>query len=443
MSALTPSSHPAPSVGEVENIAIEAYIYLYPLLLMELTRRQMTSGQHSRPGFGPMGQFSHMREYPSAELRSVVRPNFDTLYSLAWLDLTHEPMVVSVPDTEDRYYLLPLYDMWTDAFAVPGKRTSGTSAADFAVLPPNWRGALPEGVRPIPAPTPYVWVIGRIQTNGPEDYPAVHAVQDGFTITPLSRWGSPPASPETSASIGGDQGLDPMAALHAMGTDDCFALAADLMKLHEPHVTDWSILARMGRIGLRPGLDFDPSALDDAGRQALTGVTDKALARMRAVVPTLSPVVDGWTTDTRTMGVYGDYYLKRAVIAMIGLGANQPEDAVYPLAVSDADGQPLTGEHDYVLHFDADRFPPAQAFWSVTMYDAEGFQVANPLGRFAIDDRDVLRFNGDGSLDLFLQHEHPGPDRESNWLPAPLGPLGITMRPEFGHPLGLRWVAGR
>jgi hypothetical protein len=126
--------------------------------------------------------------------------------------------------------------------------------------------------------------------------------------------------------------------------------------------------------------------------------------------------------------VYGNFYLKRAIIAMAGLGANPPEDAIYPLNVGDADGQPLDGDHDYVLHFDKDELPPVDAFWSVTMYDADGFQAANELNRFALGDRDPLSYNGDGSLDLYLQHEHPGADREANWLPAPRGPLGVTMR---------------
>jgi hypothetical protein len=133
--------------------------------------------------------------------------------------------------------------------------------------------------------------------------------------------------------------------------------------------------------------------------------------------------------NTDTMGVYGNFYLKRAIIALVGLGANQPEDAVYPLNVSDADGRPVTAENKYVLHFSKDELPPVDAFWSLTMYDAEGFQVANPLNRFAIGDRDALKFNADGSLDLYIQSESPGPDNEANWLPAPKnGTLGLTMR---------------
>ena len=143
---------------------------------------------------------------------------------------------------------------------------------------------------------------------------------------------------------------------------------------------------------------------------------------------TVSTVVNGWQMGTDNMGVYGNSYLKRAIIAMIGLGANQPEEAIYPMCVCDADGSPLDGKNNYLLHFGKEELPPVEAFWSVTMYDAEGFQTANVLNRFAIGDRDELKFNTDGSLDLYIQHDSPRADKESNWLPAPLCPLGVTMR---------------
>jgi hypothetical protein len=149
---------------------------------------------------------------------------------------------------------------------------------------------------------------------------------------------------------------------------------------------------------------------------------------MQAKVPTLGRLVNGWQVNADTMGVYGNYYLKRATLAMVGLGSNPPEDAIYPLTFTDADGNPLTGEHDYLLHFDQQELPPVRAFWSVTLYDTDGFQVANPLNRCALGDRDPLHYNADGSLDLFIQHQSPGPEREANWLPAPPGPLALFIR---------------
>jgi hypothetical protein len=337
-------------------------------------------------------------------------------------------MSTSTSDTGGRYYMLPMLDMWTDVFATPGSRTSGTQAADFAVVPPGWEGTLPPGVQRIDAPTPYVWMIGRTQTNGPADYQAVRKVQDGYTITPLTRLGqaAQPVQAEVDPSV--DMTTPPLEQVNALSAADYFTYAAELMQLHPPHLTDWSVLARANRIGLRPGQSLDWDALDPAVRQTLEGVPAEALKAMQAKLPTLAPVTNGWQMNTDSIGVYGDYYLKRAIVSMVGLGANPPEDAVYPLAETDADGQPLNGDNDYVLHFNKDELPPVDAFWSVTMYDADGFQVANPINRFAIGDRDQLAYNRDGSLDLYLQHEDPGADQQSNWLPAPRGVLGVTMR---------------
>ncbi len=418
------------SEEEVYQIGIEAYIYLYPLVMMDVTRKVSTNyPPDTKPGMGPMNMFHHMRAFPPADFREVVRPNFDTLYSSAWLDLSEEPLIVSAPDTHGRYYLLPMLDMWTDVFAVPGKRTSGTAAQDFAVVPPGWKGELPGGVRRIDAPTPYVWIIGRTQTNGPQDYPAVHKIQDGYKITPLSRWQSPQVPVKATIDSKVDMKTPPLRQVNGMSAADYFAYGAELLKTQAPHITDWSILARMKRIGLEPGKSFSLAESKPAVRTALERAAKDALAEMQEKVPTLAPVVNGWQMNIHTMGVYGNYYLKRAIVAMIGLGANQPEDAIYPMCVADAEGNPLDGKNNYVLHFAKEKLPPVNAFWSLTMYDAEGFQVANPLNRFALGDRDALKFNPDGSLDIYIQPQSPGKEKEANWLPAPnQGPMSPTMR---------------
>jgi hypothetical protein len=434
---------PTTSRDEAHTIAVEAYIYLYPLVTMEVTRRQLINVPlGARPGGGPVNTFSHFREFPRAEFRAVVRPNFDTLYSTTSLDLTREPMVVSVPDTGGRYYLLPMCDMWTDVFAAPGSRTTGTQAGHFAVLPPGWTGALPDGVEPIPAPTPYVWVIGRTQTNGPRDYAAVHAVQDGFSITPLSFFGSEPPVVEVRIDQSVDMTTPTLEQVNTMPAADYFTLAADLLCLHPPHVTDWSILARLRRVGIVAGEPLALASLPAVLREGLDAAPAAGLGLMRRKAGALAPTVNGWQFATDAFGVYGTDYLKRAVVSMVGLGANPPEDALYPLLKADADGRPLDGGSDYLLHFDADELPPVDAFWSVTMYDSDGFQAPNAMDRFAIGDRDDLAYNSDGSLDLYLQHESPGPQKESNWLPAPRGPLGVTMRLYAPRPEALdgRWA---
>src|SRR5580692_463326 len=195
--SLTARAQSAVAEQEAQSIAVDAYIYFYPLLSMDITRKQFTNIEPGKEfGKGPMNTFVNVPAYPPADFKGVVRSNFDTLYSIAWLDLTDEPLVVSAPDTDGRFYLLPMLDMWTDVFASPGWRTTGTQAGDYAVVPPGWNGSLPAGVVRIDAPTPYVWSIGRTKTDGPADYDAVHKIQAGFKITPVSQWGKAPVPVE-------------------------------------------------------------------------------------------------------------------------------------------------------------------------------------------------------------------------------------------------------
>jgi len=422
----SPSSQ-STSAEEAQVIAQEAYIYLYPLILMDLTRKQLTNlDAKVSPYGGPANAFTHVRAFPPADARTVVRPNFDTLYSSAWLDLTRGPVVVSTADTGGRYFLLPMLDMWTDVFAVPGKRTNGTGAANFVLVPPGWTGKLPRGVERIDAPTPYVWIIGRTQTNGVKDYEAVHKIQDGYKITRLADWGKTPRKIKQKIDRSVDTKTEPLRQVNAMPALQYFKYGAELMRYNPPHATDCSMIARMKRIGLEPGKRFDGSKVS---ADALSKGAAAGLKLMQDKIPTIARVTNGWQMNTDTVGVYGNYYLKRAIIALAGLGANQVDDAIYPVNISDADGKPVMAENKYVLHFNKDELPPVGAFWSLTMYDAEGFQVANPINRFAIGDRDALKFNNDGSLDLYIQNENPGPDKESNWLPAPKsGKLGLTLR---------------
>src|SRR4029450_237239 len=231
-------------------IGVEAYLYLYSLVTMDITRRQLTNIQAGEmPGRGAMTTVSHIREFPAPDFRVVVRPNFDTLYSSAWLDLTAGPMVVSAADTGGRYYMLPNLGMWTDVFATPRSRTSGTQAADSAVFPPGWEGTLPGGVRRIDAPTPYVWMIGRTQTNGPADYEAVRKVQDGYTITPLARLGQAAQPGPVGVDPSVDMPTPPLEQVNALSAADYFAYAAELMQLHPPPPTDGAGVAGADRRG--------------------------------------------------------------------------------------------------------------------------------------------------------------------------------------------------
>jgi hypothetical protein len=417
------------TADEAHAIGVDAYVYFYPLLTMDITRKQFTNIEPGKEfGKGPMNMFVSVPQYPPANFKGVVRSNFDTLYSIAWLDLTEEPLVIAAPDTAGRFYLLPMLDMWTDVFASPGWRTTGTQAGQFLVTPPGWTGTVPAGLNHLPAPTPFVWVIGRTKTDGAADYAAVHKIQAGYTVTPLSRLGKSAEPVSVNIDPAVDMKTPPKIQVDAMSAADYFAYAAELLKVHPAHISDQPILAQMKRIGIEPGKSFSMDALDPEIKAALQTVPEDAQALMTWKVPTLARVVNGWSMNTDTMGVYGNYYLKRAIVAQIGLGANLPEDAIYPLNIGDVEGKPLDGANKYVLHFDKGETPPVNAFWSITLYDPEGFQVGNALNRFAFSSWMPFKTNDDGSLDIYFQHENPGKDLEANWLPAPKGGFNLTMR---------------
>ncbi|WP_338441831.1 DUF1254 domain-containing protein [Synechococcus elongatus IITB4] len=410
-------------------IGVDAYLYFYPLVTMDITRRQLSNAPAGASDFaGPPNTFVNVKTYPPADFKGVVRPNFDTLYSSAWLDLTKEPMVVSVPNTNGRYYLLPMLDMWSDVFASPGWRTTGTQAQDFLLAPPGWSGTVPSKVTRINAPTPFVWIIGRTQTNGTDDYAAVHKIQAGYKITPLSQWGRTVTSPPFVLDTTIDMKTPPKEQVDGMDAATFFAYAAELLKVNPPHITDQPLIAQLKRLGFEAGKSFDLKSATPEVQKAFATVPQDAQKLMTQKIPTLATVTNGWSMNTTTMGVYGNYYLKRAIIAQVGLGANLPEDAIYPLNIADSTGKPLDGVNTYKLRFTKENLPPVGAFWSVTLYDQAGFQVANPLNRFAVSSWMPFVYNSDGSLDLYIQNESPGKDKEANWLPAPKGPFNLTMR---------------
>jgi hypothetical protein len=283
--ALTPAAMaqgapPAITEAEAHAIAVDAYVYFYSLVTMDITRRQFTNIEPGKElGKGPMNMFNNVPEYPPANFKGVVRPNFDTLYSVAYLDMTKEPVVVSVPDTNGRYYLLPMLDMWSDVFASPGWRTTGTQAQTFLVTPPGWRPdlrerfidefKLPNDTRRIEAPTPYVWIIGRTKTDGPPDYDAVHKIQAGMKVTLLSDWGKAPKAPELKIDPTVDMKTPPKTQVDTMPAGKYFAYAAELLKVNPPHLTDEPILAQMKRLGIEAGKSFDIEKVSPVVKKAL------------------------------------------------------------------------------------------------------------------------------------------------------------------------------
>jgi hypothetical protein len=437
--AMAQGGLPAITEAEAQSIAIDAYVYFYSLVTMDVTRRQFTNIEPGKElGKGPMNMFNNVPEYPPADFKSVVRPNFDTLYSIAYLDMTKEPVVVSAPDTHGRYYLLPMLDMWSDVFASPGWRTTGTRAQNFLVTPPGWRPdlrerfvdelKLPKETQRVEAPTSYVWIIGRTKTDGPPDYDAVHKIQAGLKVTLLSNWGKAAKALEVKIDPSVDMKTPPKVQVDTMPAGKYFAYAAELLKVNPPHLTDQPILAQMRRLGIEAGRSFDIEKVSPVAKKKLEAAPKAGQELMEWKVPTLARVANHWSMNTDTMGVYGNYYLKRAIVAQVGLGANLPEDAIYPLNLGDEEGRPLDGTNKYVLHFEKGTTPPVGAFWSITLYDPEGFQVGNSLNRFAVSSWMPFNYNADGSLDLYFQNESPGKDKEANWLPAPKGSFNLTMR---------------
>ncbi len=416
------------SEEEALQIATDAYVYGYPLVTMEMTRRVGTNTEAPEGLRAPMGQFANAREYPNASFHDVTAPNADTLYSSAFLDVSKEPYIVSIPDEGDRYYLMPMLDAYTNVFQVPGKRTTGDKAQTYAITGPGWKGTLPEGVTEYKSPTSMVWILGRTYCTGtPEDYNAVHAIQDKYKLVPLSAYGKDYTPPKGKVDPAIDMKTAVREQVNKMDAPSYFKLMAALMKDNPPAKADAPIVEKMAKIGIVPGQDFDASKLDPAVAKALPGVSKSGVEKIMAYFNKAGTEVNGWQIMTKT-GEYGTEYLRRAFVTAIGLGANRPQDAVYPTSIVDGAGKPLNGANKYVMHFAKGETPPVQGFWSLTMYDENYFFVANPLNKYTVSPRNELKANADGSIDLYLQNESPGKDMESNWLPAPKGGFILMLR---------------
>jgi hypothetical protein len=405
--------------AEAKAIAEEAYIYGYPLVTMEMTRRIMTNLAEIKGNRGPMGHLVRARSYPDAEFRDVTAPNADTLYTTAWVDLSEEPWVLSLPDANDRYYLFPMLDGWTEVFEVPGKRTTGTGAQTYAITGPGWKGTLPDGVKELKSPTGMVWILGRIYCTGtPEDYAAVHKMQDEISLAPLSAYGKAYTPPPGKVDPSIDMKTAVRDQVNSFDTAAYFNLLATLMKNNPPAEADAPMVASMAKLGIAPGQPFAFDKLDPAVQAALKDVPKEAFGKIMAHFKTAGKQENGWLFTTGT-GLYSTDYIQRALVTAIGLGANRPQDAVYPTSETDADGNPYSGANRYVMHFPKGELPPVNGFWSLTMYDSEYFFYDNELDRYTLSARNNLKKNADGSVDLYIQHENPGPEKESNWLPAP------------------------
>lgn len=442
MCVMTPASVASASIDEAREIAVETYVYAYPVILTELTRRLAMSAPA-----GAMNRINHRREFPDPRATAVVRPNADTLYSVVWFDVAKEPQVFTIPDSQGRYYLLQFMDMWTDTFAVPGTRTTGNQAQTIVLASADWSGNVPAGALLIRSPTAMGWMIGRVQTNGANDYANVHEFQNGMSLRPLSVYEKSATSaytpPKTPVDPSWELTAPPVVLIERLSAQKYFELFAELMNNNPPHANDYSMIHRMARLGIEPAKSSAYATASSELKQALDGAASIALPAIKRGFEGVGIAKNGWQIATSAIGTYGTDYRARAQIAFGGFGANPIEDALYPGALADLNGNPFSSDKRYVLHFSKEQLPPVRAFWSLAMYDARQVFSANPINRYSIGDRDALKLNADGSLDLYIQRESPGAAKESNWLPTPTqGTFSMTLRLYWPKPAALNgeWV---
>ena len=405
------------------------YIYGYPLVTFDMARKQQTNVATPDAEHAPMGQMIKMRTYPAVDNHCCAAPNADTLYTLVWLDVSSQPWILGIPDMGDRYYIMPMLDGFSEVFKVASSRSTGSKAQTYAITGPGWSGTLPQGVTHVTSPTGMVWILGRIYSTGtPEDYKAVHALQDQFSVVPLSAYGKPYTPLPGVVDAHFDMQTAVRTQVNALDIETYFDTLAKLLKTNPPTAQDAPIVARMARIGLVPGQDFDPSKLGFLDREVIKTVPKLALLEMLHHLQQ-QKTTNGWLYFTAGVGNFGTDYVLRGMANALGPGWNRPQDAVYPLSQKDANGDAYNGaEHTYVMRFEKGQMPPAEAFWSLTMYDTDFFFVPNPLNRYDLSQRNAFITNPDGSVDLYIQADSPGKDKEANWLPAPQGKFALVLR---------------
>jgi len=418
----------APDVARF--LATEAWLFGLPLVMFEKQVDYSTHVTKAEETRAPINQFVHYRKFVDASNRSIVGFNVDNLYSLAWIDLKAQPLVLAVPAMGDRYWMMQIVDAWNGVPAAPGSRThSGDGPYLFLVAGPDWKGTVPEGMELLRSPTNLGGIGGRTYCAGADDYATVNALQDQYKLTPLSAWGKPympPANVPLKKRVDGKTLVNEQ--VMALNAGQFFSNLNRLMATNPPYAEDAPTLEKLRPLGIAPGASFSTEGLGADVVAALEEGVAQGKAAMAAEMKSLGKMVNHWGL-TYDMGRYGTKYAYRAAWTFVGIGGNVIEDAFYPLALNDADGKPLSGEHRYTLTFKKGAWPPADAFWSMTLYDLEGYLVDNPLDRYAIGDRSGMAPNPDGSLTIYIQGESPGKDKEANWLPAPkTGPFKVALR---------------
>jgi hypothetical protein len=432
---------------EAVEIATDAYIYGYSLMTTDVTKCQQSNVDKVELLAAPLGSFRNIKMYPPASFRGVSAANADTLYSMAWLDLS-EPQVFSHPEIKGRFFTFELFDLWMIVPASVGTNTSGEKAMTYLFTRSDWKGEVPPGMTHIAFPTRYMGILGRtFAMDTPEDLDRVRQLQAEYKLMPLSAYGksytfTPRPVEKTSYSMTDS----PQKVIAGLGLAGYFDRLCELMaSTAPPSPEDAPMLQRMAKLGITPGEKLNLTALSPAIQKALEKVPDIALGKIVAKWESQGKVVNGWQV-TLAGGSYGTDYLLRAAWAARAWPGQLPTISLYPFTYVDGDGNALTGKNRYTLTFPKGQMPPVHedGFWSVTMYlaDKDGLWFhANPLKRINIQyprDARMLCYNPDGSLTLYLQNESPGKDKEPNWLPAPQGDFSLMLRlywPTRGAPL--------
>jgi len=409
-------------------LGMQAYIYGFPYLYMSEVRWGQVAVKidpNLNLPHAAINHFWHSQVKGGPESQAGGSPNNDTLYSIAWLDLLKEPLILSVPDVGNRYYTIEIASFDSDNFAYVGMRTTGTKAGNYAIVGPSWKGELPTGVQKLtPSRTPSAFILGRTLLRGPDDLPAIHAVMAQYKLTPFSLWGKPGATaPESYDALKPfDRKTDRLADWKTMNAT---------MAENPPPSRHGLLLNQFAQIGIGPGLDVD--RLDEATKRGLARAAIDGRNLLDAAIRqgARQKNVNGWNYPPPDMGRAGDkddFLLRAALQSMWGIVANDPAEAIYLNTSTDPNGQQLTGANRYVIHFPTGGLPEVKAFWSITLYDARHNLVANPIKRYALGDRDKLKFNANGSLDIYIQNESPSADKQPNWLPAPNGEFNLVLR---------------
>lgn len=426
-------------------LARKAAIYALPLVIMDITREQFFASPASADA--TPNRFFHVPILGSARSRTVVRPNVDTIYSSAWLELADGPVVMTLPPSNGRYFLVQCMDAWTNVFADPGIRTLGDRGAKYAIVGPDWHGSLPVGVSKVRSPTQMAWVLARIYVRDQADLPAARAFQRELDLRPLNESSAAsfqPAYPrltELSAPR-----VTTMDALRAMKPDVFWQRFLKLTADNSPSPDDAPFIKQaLKPLGVTPGAPKSWTEFDEEDRRNLAeGVRQviDALGSPSSSQESSSTMSTGWrgTSPTMAQGSYGTDYLRRAIVALWGLGANLRADAVYLTTSVDGIGDRLDGSRRYSLTFGSGGTPPVAGFWSMTLYDANGYLVENPMNRNAIRSGSDLALSQNGSLTIYLQPDDPGPDRHANWLPTPRGEtFELTLRAYWPSDALLAW----